>query len=399
MSTTSSATEDLLDRGVSETINRASLVQRLGRRRPLRIKFGIDPTAHQIHLGHVVPLRKLRAWQAAGHAAVLVVGDFTARIGDPSGRDKERLALSAEQTKKFAASYLEQIGQVIDIRRAEVRYNSEWFDHMTTGDFLRLLSKTTLNQLLAHETFSRRLDAKRPLGLHEITYPILQGYDSVAVKADVELGGLDQKFNLLTGRDIQQAYGQEPQEIVMFEYLLGTDGKQKMSKSLGNTINLTDTAQDMYGKIMSIPDKLIPQYFTLATELPAGEIQDIIKELRSKKAHPKNTKGRLAMEIVRLYHGEDAAETAAAEFTKVFSKKGLPTDLPKIAIRAGAHPVLNLLVSQKLAASRSEARRLVEQGGVKLNKETLTDWNATITIREGDVLQIGKRTFVRFTVS
>lgn len=388
----------LLDRGVAEIIDRTSLVQRLGRRRPLRIKFGIDPTAHQVHLGHVVPLRKLRAWQDAGHVAVLVIGDFTARIGDPSGRDKERLALTAEQTKKFSASYLEQISKVLDVRRAEVHYNSEWFDRMNAGDLLRLLSKSTLNQLLAHETFRRRLDDKRPLGLHEITYPILQGYDSVAVTADVELGGLDQKFNLLAGRDMQTAHNQEPQEVMMFGYLLGTDGKQKMSKSLGNTIGLSDTATDMFGKIMSIPDKLIPQYFTLATEVPAEEIQTITKELKSKKSHPKNTKARLALEIVRLYHGNEAAESAAAEFTKVFAKKGVPTEMPSATVKGGQHPVLNLLVSQKLAASRSEARRLVEQGGVKYNKEVVSDWNASVTVHDGDILQIGKRTFVKFRV-
>jgi len=399
MVTTTADMNALLDRGVAEIIERTSLVQRLGRRRPLRIKFGIDPTAHQVHLGHVVPLRKLRAWQAAGHVAVLVIGDFTARIGDPSGREKERLALSAAQTKKFAASYLEQIGKVLDVRRAEVHYNSEWFDRMSAGDFLQLLSTATLNQLLAHETFRRRLDGKQSLGLHEMTYPILQGYDSVAVQADVELGGLDQKFNLLSGRDVQVAHHQEPQEVVMFNYLLGTDGKQKMSKSLGNTIGLTDSATEMFGKVMSIPDKLVPQYFTLATEVPAEEIKTIAKELKTKKAHPKNVKARLALEIVRLYHGNDAAETAAAEFTKVFAKKGMPSAMPTAAVQAGAHPLLNLLVSQKLAASRSEARRLVEQGGGKFNKETLTDWNATITIRDGDILQVGKRTFLRLKVA
>lgn len=391
--------ETILHRGVAEIINETSLRHRLQRHRPLRVKFGIDPTAHQVHLGHAVALRKLREWQDAGHVAVLIIGDFTARIGDPSGRDKERLPLSAEQTKKFSASYLEQISSILDIRRAEVRYNSEWFDQMRADDFLRLLGKMTINQLLAHETFRRRLAEKRPLALHEITYPILQGYDSVAVKADVELGGLDQKFNLLTGRELQAAHEQEPQEVMMFEYLLGTDGKQKMSKSLGNTIGLTDSPKEMFGKIMSIPDKSIVQYFSLATTRPREEVEAIAKELRSKKTNPKERKMELAREVVSLYHGRDAAEQASGEFSSIFSKKNIPAEIPTASIRTGEHPIINLLVGHKLAASRSEARRLVEQGGVKLNQQPIVDWNTPVIIRNGDVLQVGKRTFIRFTTS
>ncbi len=389
----------LLDRGVAEIIDRASLVQRLGRRRPLRIKFGIDPTAHDIHLGHAVPLRQLRAWQEAGHTAVLIIGDFTARVGDPSGRDKERLPLSPAQTKKFGAGYLDQISGIVDIRRAEIRHNSEWFDRMTAADFLRLLGKVTVNQVLAHETFRRRLDAKRALGLHEVSYPILQGYDSVAVQADVEIGGLDQKFNLLAGRDMQLAHEQEPQEIIMFDYLLGTDGKQKMSKSLNNTIGLGDSAEQMFGKVMSIPDKLIPQYFTLATTVEPEVVATIVKELRSKKTNPKHLKARLATEIVTLYHGAAAAARASQDFTNVFQHKRLPTSIPTATIRPGEHPIINLLVSQRLTSSRSEARRLIEQGGVKLNQRPVVGWDAAVTIHSGDVLQVGKRTFIRFSVS
>lgn len=389
----------LLDRGVAEVIDRTSLVHRLGRRRPLRVKFGIDPTAHHIHLGHAVPLRKLREWQDAGHVAVLIIGDFTARIGDPSGRDKERLALSPEQTKKFSASYLDQISKIIDIKRAEIRYNSEWFDHMSAADFLHLMSKVTVNQVLAHETFRVRLAAKQPLGLHEISYPILQGYDSVAVQADVELGGTDQRFNLLTGRELQAAHGQEPQEVMMFDYLLGTDGKQKMSKSLGNTINIDDQPEEMFGKIMSIPDKSIIQYFTLATVTSPDEIKNIAKELRTKKTNPKTIKIRLAQAIVELYHGGTAATSASAEFHNVFSSKLVPKNIPTAVVRGGAHPVINLLVGHRLATSRSEARRLVEQGGVKHNQQPVTDWDAVLNLHEGDILQVGKRNFVRFTIS
>lgn len=388
----------LLQRGVAEIIDEPRLRQRLQRHRPLRVKFGIDPTAHQVHLGHAVALRKLREWQDAGHIAVLIIGDFTARIGDPSGRDKERLALSAEQTKKFAASYLEQISPILDVRRAEIHYNSEWFETMTAADFIRLLGKVTVNQVLAHETFRRRLSEKHALGLHEITYPILQGYDSVAVKADIELGGLDQKFNLLAGRDLQVAHDQEPQEIMMFDYLLGTDGKQKMSKSLGNTIGLDDSPEQMFGKVMSIPDKLISQYFTLATTIDPVEVAAITKELRKKTTNPKHLKVRLAKEIVQLYHGEQKAEQAAGEFSNVFSKKALPATMPTASIRSGEHQPINVLVGHKLASSRSEARRLIEQGGVKLNQQPITDWNANVTIHDGDVLQVGKRNFLRFTI-
>ena len=277
---------DLLERGVSEVIEHRSLEAKLGRRKPLRIKFGIDATGYQLHLGHVVPLRKLRAWQEAGHQAVLIIGDYTAQVGDPSGRDKSRSSLSAEQTKKFATSYLEQAGHVIDIHKTEVHYNSEWFNRFTAADFLRLMTSVGANQLLTHETFRRRLDKGLPLGLHELMYPLLQGYDSVMVKADVELGGMDQKFSLLTGRDVQTAYGQDKQDVMLFDYLLGTDGKEKMSKSIGNIIAVEDSAVDMFGKTMSIPDKLLLDYFTLATDTYTNTLTTIRAELKKKSTNP-----------------------------------------------------------------------------------------------------------------
>lgn len=389
---------NLLDRGVAEIVERRSLETKLHRRQPLRVKFGIDPTGYQLHLGHVVPLRKLRAFQDAGHQAVLIIGDYTARIGDPSGRDTTRGALSAEQTKKFAATYLDQISRILDVKRAEVRYNSEWFGTFTAADFLRLMTAVSVNQLLSHETFRRRLDQGRPLGLHELSYPVLQGYDSVAVEADLELGGTDQKFSLLTGRDIQAAYGQDKQDIMLFDYLLGTDGKKKMSKSVGNTIAIEDPPGEMYGKTMSIPDKLILPYFTLATDANIEELTAVRQELKKKTTNPRDLKVRLAKTIVGLYHGDKAATEAAFEFTHVHRKKGQPSAMPTIEIKAGEHSILNLLVNHRLAASRSEARRLVEQGGVKIDRQTITDWEQPVVAVDGAVLQVGKRKFVKFVI-
>lgn len=389
---------NLLERGVVEVIERRGLEAKLHRRRPLRVKLGIDPTGYQLHLGHVVPLRKLRAFQDAGHQAVLIIGDYTARVGDPTGRDKSRSSFSAEQTKKFAATYIEQAGKVLDLKKAEIRYNSEWLDKFTAADFLRLMMTVSANQILSHETFRRRLDAGLPLGLHELSYPILQGYDSVAVEADVEIGGLDQKFNLLTGRDVQASYGQDKQDLMLFDYLIGTDGKEKMSKSTGNIIAIDDTANDMYGKTMSIPDKLILPYFTLATDTGSEELAAISKELKSKKTNPRDIKSRLAKEIVTLYHGATDATAAEFEFVHIHRKKGQPGTMPTIEIRAGEHPIINLLINNKLANSRSEARRLVEQGGVKLDQRVITDWETPVVVVDGAVLQVGKRKFVKLLV-
>lgn len=387
--------DDLLERGVEQIIEPKSLHSKLRRKKPLRIKFGIDPTGYQLHLGHAVTLRKLRAWQDLGHQAVLIIGDYTAQVGDPSGREKARLALSHEQTKKFSETYLEQVGRVLNMNRAEVRYNSEWFERFSAKDFVRLLSQTTVNHLLSHETFRNRLDDDQPLGLQELSYPLLQGYDSVAVEADVELGGVDQTFNLLTGRDIQQGYTQDPQDVMTLTYLTGIDGKKKMSKTEDNMITLEDSSADMFGKTMSIPDKLIIHYFELCTNTPIIAVNEIKKSLRQKAINPRDAKIRLAKEIVRLYHGQTAADMAAQDFEQVFRKKGAPSSIPMIELKRGSHPLLNLLVSHRLAASRSEARRLIEQGGVKIDKRAVTDWQATVEPNDGAIIQIGKRKFAK----
>jgi len=388
---------ELFERGVVECIDRTHL-ERAANRKQLRVKLGIDPTGYQLHLGHAVPLRKLRAFQDAGHQAVLIIGDFTAQIGDPTGRDAARNALSAEQTKKFAADYLDQVGKILNRKTLEVRYNSEWLGAMTSQQLVSLLSQFSVNQLLAHETFGARLKAKKQLALHELAYPIFQGYDSVAVRADVELGGSDQKFNLLAGRDVQKIYNQDQQDIMMFDYLLGTDGKGKMSKSAGNYIALEDSATDMYGKIMSIPDKLMWSYFRLATAVPEEEILGLEKATKKKDLHPRDAKARLAKEVAQLYHAQDEVSYAENHFDEVHRQKATPTAIPEVSIRGSEHHLLNLLVSHQLASSRSEARRLVEQGGVRLDQQIITDWEEPVQIKKQAVLQVGKRKFIRLVV-
>lgn len=389
---------ELLKRGVHEVIDQEHL-SRQARRKQLRVKLGIDPTGFQLHLGHAVPLRKLREFQDAGHQAVLIIGDFTAQIGDPSGRDKTRPALSPEQTKKFAADYLDQAGKILDRRTLEVRYNSEWFSRMDAPDLIRLMSRFTVNQLLAHETFGGRVKKGDPLALHELLYPILQGYDSVMVNADVEIGGLDQKFNLLAGREIQRSFGKDAQDIILFEYLLGTDGKIKMGKTAGNYIALDDAPEEMFGKVMSIPDKLIGMYGELASNFSEGELAEIRQQLKKKTGHPKEIKARLAKRIVEMYHGEREASLAESRFDDVHRKKLVPVDMVNITVRGASHNILDLLVSQKLATSRSEGRRLVEQGGVKIDQQVVTDWQHPVHIKNNAVLQVGKRRFIRVTVS
>ena len=389
---------ELLQRGVDEVIDAEHLSRQL-RRKQIRVKLGIDPTGYQLHLGHAVPLRRLRAFQDAGHQAVLIIGDFTAQIGDPTGRDKTRPALSPEQTKKFAADYLDQAGKILDRRTLEVRYNSEWFSRMDSPEIIQLMSRFTVNQILAHETFGARLKRGEPLSLHEMLYPILQGYDSVMVNADLELGGMDQKFNLLIGREVQRAFNQDPQDVMLCSYLLGTDGKIKMGKTAGNYIALDDPAEEMYGKIMSIPDKRIVEYFELASNFTEAEIVEVKTQLKKKTVNPKDVKAALARRIVEMYHGEQDALYAETHFDTVHRKKTAPAEMSTMTIRGQSHNILDLLVSQKLAASRSEGRRLIEQGGVRIDQKVVTDWQQPIRIPNNAVLQVGKRRFIRITIS
>ncbi len=399
MSQPTAAIQDLLHRNVSEVIESERLRMRLQRGKPLRIKLGIDPTSHYLHLGHAVVLRKLRAFQRAGHIAVLVIGDFTARIGDPSGRDTGRPSLTKKIVDAYAETYLEQAGKILDLRKTEVHRNSEWLEALSAADIFKLLGSTTIQQLLAHETFGGRLKSGQPLGAHEILYPLLQGYDSVAIEADLELGGADQRFNVLFGREVQRANGIDEQDVMLMEYLVGTDGKKKMGKSLGNTINLTDTAEDMFGKIMSIPDVAIPDYFLLATDADEVFVAEVKKRLRAKKHNPRDDKIELARRIVTEYFATDVASAAEERFTRVHQRHELPTSMPEIHIRAGEHNILDLLVSHKIVGSRSEARRLVEQGGVRVNRQAITDWQAPIHVLNGATLEVGKKRFFTLKTS
>ncbi|OGZ33369.1 MAG: tyrosine--tRNA ligase [Candidatus Portnoybacteria bacterium RIFCSPLOWO2_12_FULL_39_9] len=385
----------LLSKGVEEVIKRDSLEKKLRAGKKLRIKYGADPSAPDLHLGHSVCLWKLKEFQDLGHQVIFIIGDFTGLIGDPSGRDKTRPALSKEEIEKNAKTYFEQAGKILDIKKIEIKKNSQWFSKMDLADFLKLAGQFTLARIIERDDFSQRLKKGIDIGFHETIYPLLQAYDSIMVKADVEVGGRDQKFNLLAGRELQKKMGQPEQDLMLFPLLVGADGKKKMSKSLGNYIGLTESANEQYGKIMSISDDLIFHYFELCARLSQEEIKEIKKETDSGRLNPRDAKARLAREIVSLYHGKTAAEKAEKEFIQVFREKKKPTQMPVQKIKAGKWNVLDLLFKLKLAPSKSEAKRLIEQGGVKIDGRVVKDWKVEIQIKDGLVAQVGKRKFVR----
>ena len=385
----------LLSKGVEEVIKRDSLEKKLRAGKKLRIKYGADPSAPDLHLGHSVCLWKLKEFQDLGHQVIFIIGDFTGLIGDPSGRDKTRPALSKEEIEKNAKTYFEQAGKILDIKKIEIKKNSQWFSKMDLADFLKLAGQFTLARIIERDDFSQRLKKGIDIGFHETIYPLLQAYDSIMVKADVEDGGRDQKFNLLAGRELQKKMGQPEQDLMLFPLLVGADGKKKMSKSLGNYIGLTESANEQYGKIMSISDDLIFHYFELCARLSQEEIKEIKKETDSGRLNPRDAKARLAREIVSLYHGKTAAEKAEKEFIQVFREKKKPTQMPVQKIKAGKWNVLDLLFKLKLAPSKSEAKRLIEQGGVKIDGRVVKDWKVEIQIKDGLVAQVGKRKFVR----
>jgi len=385
----------LLSKGVEEVIKRDSLEKKLRSGRKLRIKYGADPSAPDLHLGHSVCLWKLKEFQDLGHQVVFIIGDFTGLVGDPSGRDKTRPALSKEEIEKNAKTYFEQAGKILDIKKIEIVKNSQWFSKMDLAEFLKLAGQFTLARIIERDDFSQRLKKGIDIGFHETIYPLLQAYDSIMVKADVEVGGRDQKFNLLAGRELQKKMGQPEQDLMLFPLLVGADGKKKMSKSLGNYIGLTESANEQYGKIMSISDDLIFHYFELCARLSQEEIKEIKKETDSGRLNPRDAKARLAREIVSLYHGKTAAEKAEKEFIQVFREKKKPTQMPVQKIKAGKWNVLDLLFKLKLAPSKSEAKRLIEQGGVKIDGRVVKDWKVEIQIKDGLVAQVGKRKFVR----
>ncbi len=398
----------ILKRGVAEIITEAELLRLLNSGRILTLKQGFDPSAPDIHLGHVVGLRKLRQFQELGHKVTLIVGDWTARIGDPSGQSATRPMLSPNEIKSNAQTYTEQLFKVVDKDKTELRWQSEWFSQFTLDEVIKLTSKFTIAQLLAREDFNKRYGSGNPISLTEMLYPLLQGYDSVAIQADVEFGGIDQKFNCLVGRELQQSTGQPPQQVFLVPLLIGTDGHQKMSKSLNNQIGVAEPPREIYGKVMSIPDLLIVDYFELVTDVPEEEIAEFKKQLKTRSVNPMNLKKRLAHEIVRQFHGKQAADEAQEHFTQVFQKREIPKETRTVELRGVLRPsgklerkvqrdITSLLVEAGLAKSRSEANRLLAQGAIEVDGEKVS--TSLVSLKDGSIIKVGKRRFLRMVDS
>ena len=374
------------------------LAKSIAEKKPLRIKMGADPSAPDLHLGHCVALNKLREFQDCGHTVVFIIGDFTGMIGDPSGKSATRPQLSREKVLENAKSYQDQMFKILDPARTEVHFNSEWFGSMTFDKVIRLSAHVTVAQLLARDDFSKRYAASQPISLVEFLYPLVQAYDSVMVRADVEIGGTDQLFNLLLGREIQKAHGQEPQIVMTMPLLEGLDGVNKMSKSLGNYIAVNDTPKDTFGKTMSVSDDLMWRYFSLVLCLPDEEIAALKAAVASGARHPRDVKDELGRRVVAKFHGEAAGAEASAEFARVFSQNQLPADIPEVVVPAEKIGVLNLMVKAGLAPSTSEARRLVQAGAVKLGEDKVADVRLEIEPKDGVVIRSGKRGFAKIKV-
>lgn len=364
--------------------------------KPLVVKQGFDPTAPDIHLGHTVGMRKLKQFTDLGHKVVIIVGDYTARVGDPSGRSATRPQLSEEAIDANAKTYLDQFFRILDPAKVEVRHNGEWLSKMSFADILRLAGRITLARMMEREDFTKRWKAEAPISVHELLYPLMQAFDSVAIKADIELGGTDQKFNLLTGRQIQEAYGIEPQVALTMPLLEGTDGVQKMSKSLGNYIGVTDVPRDMFGKLMSIPDNLIIRYFRLASDLPGSQI-DAIERAMAEGKNPVTYKKELGRTIVRMYYDAATAESAQSEFENIFAQKGLPDEIPSLEYSWDQPKIWlpKLLVNLEILSGTGEAVRLIKQGGLSVDSEKVQDQNTELEVEREYLLKVGKRGFYK----
>lgn len=390
---------EVLERGVEEVIVREELEKKLQSGKKLRVKLGIDPTAPDLHLGHLVPLRKLRAFQELGHTVVLIMGDFTAMIGDPTGRSELRKPLTREQTRANAKDYLKEASRVLDVKNnIEIHYNSEWLDTRGVPGLLELASKISVQRAIEREDFRKRMAEDHEVSILETLYPLLQGYDSVAIRADVELGGTDQKFNLLMGRRIQRKYDQPEQHVMTLPLVEGTDGVRKMSKSYGNYIAIKDEPANMYGKVMSIPDQLILKYFVTFTGKPLSEIQKLMEVWEKERANfpARDLKMELARDVVTLCHDEAQAQGAEEEFTKVFQRREKPEDMKEHHIKEPSIGICELMVEVGFATSKSEARRLVEGGGVRINDAAVSDPKAVVKLsKKAQILNVGKRHFVK----
>ncbi len=387
---TSEQIKQIFGRGVAEIVGSERLFQALEKGETLRFKMGMDPTSPDIHIGHAVGLRLLRKLQDLGHEVVIIVGDYTARIGDPSGRSKTRPALDPKAIDANAKTYLSQVGKILDVKKIELVKNSKWLSKLTFADLIKYAAHFTVARILERDDFSKRFKAGTEIFLHEMLYPLMQAYDSVAIKASVEVGGTDQTFNMLAGRELQKKLGLPEQAVITCPLLVGLDGTNKMSKSLGNYIGVTESAESMYGKVMSIPDTLIANYFELATEVTAEEIAKIKNEMLT-GANPRDIKMRLAREIVSLFHPKGAAEKAEEAFVKTFQKKETPDEIEEKKVKADT--LLDVLVEVGFASSKTDARRTVEQGGVKVDGEVTKDF--LMEIKKGSLIQKGKRYFVR----
>ncbi|MDD5692969.1 MAG: tyrosine--tRNA ligase [Patescibacteria group bacterium] len=385
--------EEILSRGVTDVIVKSNLQKALKEKTKLRIKYGIDPTGARVHIGHAVPIWKLRDFQDLGHQIVLILGDFTAQIGDTSDKTAERKPLTFEEVQTNMRTYLDQIGKILDLKKTEIRYNSEWHGKASKQDLLSEAMNFTVNQMIQRDNFKQRYEADKPIGLHEFLYPLLQGYDSVAVKADVEIGGNDQYFNLLAGRTLQKRFGQKEQDIMTFALLEGSDGR-KMSKSYGNCIFIDDEPNEIFGKAMAVDDSLIIQYMILATDCDISEIEKNQKDLE-RGGNPRDAKVKLAWNLVKRYYGEKEADKAQENFEKTFVKKETPDAVDEVAVIDKNWPVADLLHFTKMVSSKSEARRLIDQGGVKVDGAVIGDREATIRPQDDMIIQVGKRKFIK----
>lgn len=393
----------LLEKGTAEVISleelRAKLQEAQAADRPLTVKVGFDPTAPDLHLGHTVVLRKMKHFQDLGHRVVFLIGDFTGRIGDPSGRNKTRPPLTVKEVEANAETYKKQVFKILDPEKTVIDFNSRWLGKLSSEDWIRLCAKYTVARMLERDDFSRRLAAQQPISVHEFLYPLAQAYDSVFLKADVEMGGTDQKVNLLVGRDIQREYGQNPQVLIMMPLLEGLDGVEKMSKSLGNYVGIDEEPQEIYGKIMSISDQLMWRYYELLTDLSNEEIRKLRADVDQGREHPMRVKGRLAFQIVSDFHSEEAARQAEQHFNLVFQKGQHPEDMPEFEFETGSGPLplADVMLRTRFAASKSEARRLIRQGAVSIDRDRVSDPMTVLSAREKPtfVLRVGRRKFGR----
>ncbi|WP_219838940.1 tyrosine--tRNA ligase [Paenibacillus sp. R14(2021)] len=398
---------EVIRRGVVEIVPeeelKAKVVQSVAAGKPLKVKLGLDPSAPDIHVGHTVVLHKLRQFQQLGHEVQLIIGDFTGRIGDPTGKSETRRQLTEEDVKRNAETYKKQIYKLLDPAKTTVYYNSEWLSPLNFADVVALSAKVTVARMLERDDFTKRYQTGQPISIHEFFYPLMQGYDSVALESDVELGGTDQKFNLLMGRTLQKEYGKSAQAAIMTPLIEGLDGVSKMSKSLGNYIGIDEEANQIYGKSMSIPDGLMFKYYELATDLGDDELLALRTGIEDGSLHPRDVKMELARTFVRMYHGEEAAAAAEQHFITVFQKRALPGDIQEVVLSpadldGGSIGILRLLTTLALQASSSEAKRSVEQGAVRINEEKVEDWTAEIAPADGDIIQVGKRKFARIVL-